>query len=77
MNDVIVIGAGPFTGQLVKHFKDGDDMFGRVTVYDRGLAVRDKKITEIRRRLSLAYVSRNKTEVSRLSRELTYLGQSW
>lgn len=72
---IIVMGPVSTTG-LVDIIKE-KDMYGRNTVFDHGLAARDKKIAEVRRRLSLAYVSRNKTEASRLTRELAYLGSSW
>ena len=88
MNDILVIGPGASSGQitilmgpvsttgLVELIQE-KDMYGRSTMFDYGLAARDKKIADVRRRLSLAHLSRNKGEVTRLTRELTYLGQSW
>ena len=87
MNKVIVIGAGPgnwtklimgpvSTTGLVNIIQE-KDMYGRTTSFDYGLDERDKKIAKVRKQLSLAMIRRNKAEVTRLSKQLTYLGQSW
>jgi hypothetical protein len=70
---VVGLAMNPGLTDIIKE----KDMFGASRSYDPGMAARDKKIAELRRRLSLAYVSRNKTEASRLTRELQYLGSSW
>lgn len=47
----------------------------RFVVYgDHVYAERDKKGAELKRRLSLARASRNKTEVRRIEKQLKFLG---
>lgn len=51
-------------------------MFERYTTYDRSLDARDAKIAKCKSQLSLAYASRNKAEVTRLTTQLKRLGWS-
>lgn len=87
MNEVIVIGAGPgswtslimgpvSTTGLVEIIQE-KDVYGRSNTCDYALVERDKKIAKVRKQMSLAMMSRNKAEVTRLAKQLTYLGQSW
>ncbi len=50
-------------------------MNGRTWV-SYGMAQRDKKLAALRSRLSLAHASRNRAEITRLTREVSRLGQS-
>lgn len=88
MCNVIVVGAvatsaqiklllGPVVGTGRVEIIERNDMYGRTSFYDHALAKRDREISNLNSRLSLAMASNNKTEVTRLTRELKRMGQSW
>lgn len=86
-NDVLVVTGGyPWitslimgpvsTTGLVEIIKD-KDMNGSYGHYDHHLVERDEKLAKLYSRLSLAERSRNKMEITRLTREIKILGQGW
>jgi hypothetical protein len=73
---MIISGHIPNTRSLIDHLGE-HDMGGSYGHYDHGLVERDEKLAKLYSRLSLAERSRNKTEVTRLTREIKILGQGW
>jgi hypothetical protein len=66
------------TRNFVDHIGEhtmGENFFYGTGSYDHGLDERDRKLVKLHARLSLANASRNKMEITRLSKEIKRLGQ--
>lgn len=73
---MIISGDISITRSLIDHIGE-HDMGGSYGHYDHGLDARDAKLAKLHTRLSLAERSRNKMEITRLSKEIKRLGQGW
>jgi hypothetical protein len=51
-------------------------MFGKSRGFDYSLCARDRKMQALRSRLNLALIAANRSEVTRIGKELRRLGQS-
>lgn len=74
---VLISGHVDISKSLFQHIGE-HDMGGHHNYgFDHGLDARDAKLAKLRTRLSLAERSRNKMEITRLSKEIKRLGQGW